>query len=379
MQSFYLGADVSKGYADFVILDEQKKTVVENFQLDDTSTGHSKLFNVLGRLLDRNPQSTVFAAVESTGGYENNWVHSLRRFQSTLTVSVARLNPLGVMHNSKADLKRNTTDKISARSIAEYLIAHREKVSYRNNEQWVGLRKQWGFIKMLTKQCTQMLNQLESLLYTANPDLCKYCKDGVPNWVLKLLVKYGTAAHLSRARVSTVAKIPYISKKRASELVHTAKNSMASTTDPVTRQLVEATANQILSLKKTIEVQKARMVAMTAIRSNPLIREVYEQHLSRGKAKMDAIGVCMHKILRVIYGMLKNRTPFDPQIDKTNRQRVVGKTADPKADKSRRYQGFDPAAPISRRQNQKRLERKEPHCADDTTFGVIAPVPEPST
>ena len=310
---------------------------------------------------------------------------------------------------------------------------------------------------MLTKQSTQMLNQLESLLYTANPDLCKYCKDGMPNWVLKLLAKYGTAAHLSRARVSTVAKIPYTSKKRASELVHTAKNSVASATDPVTRQLVEVTAKQILNLKKTIEEQKARMVAdcsipevdllktfkgigqasaigimleiqtverfasakkiasfygvhpafkisgdggngfkmskqgrkelrrilymvaMTAIRSNPLIREVYEQHLSRGKAKMDAIGVCMHKILRVIYGMLKNRTPFDPQIDKTNRQRVVGKTADPKADKSRRYQGFDPAAPISRRQNQKRLERKEPHCADDTTFGVIAPVPEPST
>ena len=457
MQSFYLGADVSKGYADFVILDEQKQTVVENFQLDDTSNGHSKLFNVLGQILYRHPQSTVFAAVESTGGYENNWVHSLQRFQLTLNVSVARLNPLGVMHNSKAGLKRNTTDKISARSIAEYLIAHREKVSYRNNDQWAGLRKQWGFIKMLTKQCTQMLNQLESLLYTAHPDLLKYCKDGVPNWVLKLLAKYGTAAHLSRARVPAVAKIPYISKKRASELVHTAKNSVASATDPVTRQLVEATAKQILSLKKTTEVQKARMVAdcsvpevallktfhgigeasaigmmleiqnverfasakkiasfygvhpafkisgdgssgvkmskqgrkelrrilymvaMTAIRSNPLIREVYERHLSRGKTRMDAIGVCMHKILRVIYGMLKNRTPFDPQIDKANRQRAVGKAADLKEDKSRRYQGFDLEAPISRRQNKKRLERKEPHCGNDTTCGVIAPAPVSST
>jgi transposase len=457
MQSFYLGADVSKGYADFVILDEQKRTVVENFQLDDTSSGHSKLFNVLGQLLDQHPQSTVFAAVESTGGYENNWYRSLQRFQRTRSVSVARLNPLGVMHNSKADLKRNTTDKISARSIAEYLIAHPEKVSYRQNDQWASLRKQWGFIKMLNKQCTQMLNQLESLLYTANPDLLKYCKDTVPGWVLKLLAQYGTAAHLGRARVSSVAKVPYISKKRAQELVHTAKNSVASAADPVTRQLVEATAKQILNLKKTIAVQKARMVAncpfpevallktfrgigeasaigimleiqnverfasakkiasfygvhpsfkisgdgssgfkmskqgrkelrrilfmvaMTAIRSNPLIREVYERHLGRGKNKMDAIGVCMHKILRVVYGMLKNRTPFDPQIDKNNRKKAIGKAAEQKEHKSRRYQGFDPAAPISGRQNKKRLERKEPHCADDTTCGVIAPAPEPST
>jgi transposase len=457
MQSFYLGADVSKGYADFVILDGQKRTVVENFQLDDTSSGHRKLFTVLGQLLDRHPKATVFAAVESTGGYENNWYHSLQRFQMARSISVARLNPLGVMHNSKADLKRNTTDKISARSIAEYLIGHPEKVSYRKDDQWAGLRKQWGFIKMLNKQCTQMLNQFESLLYIANPDLLAFCKDGVPNWILKLSVKYATAAHLARGRASAIAKIPYVTKQRAKELIATAKDSVASALDPFTKQLVEDTAKQILHLRKTIKTQEARlvaqcdmpevellntfkgigeasavglmleiqaverfdsakklasffglhpvfkssgdgssgfkmskqgrkeprrilfMVAMTAIRSNPLIQEVYEQHRSRGKAKMDAIGVCMHKILRILYGMLKNRTPFDPQIDKNNRHRAVGNAAAPKEDKSRRYQGFDPAAPISGRQNKKRLERKEPHCADDTTCGVIAPVPEPST
>lgn len=120
------------------------------------------------------------------------------------------------------------------------------------------------------------------------------------------------------------------------------------------------------------------MVAMTAIRSNPLIREIYERHLGRGKTKMDAVGVCMHKILRVVYGMLKNRMPFDPQIDKNNRKKAIGKAAEQKEYRSRRYQGFDPAAPISGRQNKKRLERKEPHCADDTTCGVIAPAPEPS-
>ena len=43
MKSFYLGIDVSKGYADFVIINQQKKTVVENFQLDDTFDGHSRL------------------------------------------------------------------------------------------------------------------------------------------------------------------------------------------------------------------------------------------------------------------------------------------------------------------------------------------------
>ena len=36
MPSYYLGIDVSKGYADFVILDSLKHPVEESFQLDDT-------------------------------------------------------------------------------------------------------------------------------------------------------------------------------------------------------------------------------------------------------------------------------------------------------------------------------------------------------
>ena len=152
MKSFYLGIDVSKGYADFVIIDQQKKTVVENFQLDDTFEGHSQLYEIVNRFLADHPQATLFAAVESTGGYENNWYNELTKFQASLNIQSARLNPLAVVHNSKADLKRNGTDKISARSVAEYLVAHPEKVLYQQQDTLAGLRKQWGFIRMLTKQ-----------------------------------------------------------------------------------------------------------------------------------------------------------------------------------------------------------------------------------
>ena len=36
---------------------------------------------------------------------------------------------------------------------------------------------------------------------------------------------------------------------------------------------------------------------------------------------MAALGICMHKILRIIYGMLKHDKPFDPQIDAANQKR----------------------------------------------------------
>jgi transposase len=454
MKPFYMGIDVSKGYADFMILNSKKQPVAQSFQLDDTFDGHQSLYKMLGRFLTEHPGSTLFAAVESTGGYENNWYNSLIEFQGSLNIQTARLNPLGVMHNSKADLKKNTTDKISAQNIAEYLIAHPEKVVYQKEDQLAGLRKQWGFVKMLTKQSTQFLNQLNTLLYTANPELLSYCQDGVPDWMLKLLIQYPSALRLKNAHAKTVANIPYVSRMKAQQLIANAKRSVASATDTTTEQLIVATTRQILHLKKTvaeqtkqmikqcsvseiellktfpgigdtsaigllIEIQTVKrfasvkklasffgvhpvykvsgdgaggfkmskqgrkeprqilyMIALSAIRWNPLIKKIYEKHQKQGKHNMAAVGICMHKILRILYGMLKHNAAFDPQIDIRNSQRNVPVGNDtPKKNTNRRFQDYDRKAPVTRRQRKKRLERERPHNVADIKSGVTAPVP----
>jgi transposase len=456
MQSFYLGIDVSKGYADFIILDSQKKVVVESFQLDDTFEGHCLLYELLMNFSIDHPESIIYTAVESTGGYENNWYNALLAFQGSLNLQTARLNPLGVYHNSKADLKRNITDKISAQSVAEYIIAHPEKVSYQSQDHLASLRKQWGFVKMLTKQSTQLFNQLESLLYSANPEILASCKDGVPAWVLNLLLKYPTAANLAKAKVSSIARIPYVSSAKAEALLLNAKKSVASATDEITQQLIVATVKQIIHLKRTIKSQtqimanacsvpevellktfigisdysaiglmlniqcvkrfktvknlasffgmhpelkisgdgvsvvrmskKGRteprqilfMVAMTAITKNPLISEIYQEHVRKGMKKMAAIGLCMHKILRVIYGMLKHNTAFDPEIDRKNRKKSVQRRKSRNENKTRRYQDYDPDAPISRRHKIKRMEQRQSQSDNGAEYGILASVPFPT-
>ncbi len=57
------------------------------------------------------------------------------------------------------------------------------------------------------------------------------------------------------------------------------------------------------------------MVARSAIIHNALIKEIYINHLKMGKCKSSALGVCMHKILRIVFGMLKHQKEFDPTID----------------------------------------------------------------
>lgn len=79
---------------------------------------------------------------------------------------------------------RTTTDATSVRNIAEYLVAHPENADYQQHEALASLRQQFGFVRLLSKQRTQLLNQLGALLYQAHPELLRYCKDGFPQWVL---------------------------------------------------------------------------------------------------------------------------------------------------------------------------------------------------
>jgi hypothetical protein len=124
----------------------------------------------------------------------------LIRLQNSLPIQAARLNPLGVHANSKASLQNIITDQISAKNIAEYLVAHPEKVTYQVPDgKFKSAKKLWKFIQMLNKQKTQLLNHLELHVYSANPELLHYCVHGIPLWIIKLLKKYPTAKKIIKS------------------------------------------------------------------------------------------------------------------------------------------------------------------------------------
>lgn len=270
------------------------------------------------------------------------------------------------------------------------------------------------------------------------PFLLNYCKDGIPNWLLFLVNKYPSPSQLARAKESTLAKIPYISHKRAKLILSDAKQNVGSVDDEATVFIIKSSVEQILNLKNKIEQHKKYMitrcdlpevrllqsfkgigvysaiglvlnivsidrfpsakhlasyfgvhpvyktsgdgtsgfhmskkgrsaprqilymVARSSIIHNPLIIEVYINHLKRGNTKSSALGVCMHKILRIVFGILKHQQKFDPEIDKQNRNksRIIKKN-NTRSDSKRRYQEKSEDAPVSRRQSSKRRKRKQ--------------------
>jgi transposase len=343
-------------------------------------------------------------------------------------------------------MKRNVTDAISALSIAEFMIDHPKNITYDQDDKWKSLCRHWNFVEMQKQQRVQTINQLETILYSANPTLMRYKKGDLPNWLLELIIQCPTADKLAKAKPEKLAKIPYLSLSRAKELVAEAYQNIASATDRNAEILVSQIAMQIKSFDQNIKSQMqlierdltcpeiellksfkgistisaigllleietverfptvkgfscyfglhpkfkqsgdkvigVRMskqgsknmrkilfnIAKGAITYNPLIMSVYEKKLSHGMKKMAAIGVCMHKILRIIYGMLKHKQEYNPLIDKLNCEKSKDKKQEKQQqenaniEKSRRYQEFDVKAPISRKQTKKRREHDLSQC-----------------
>jgi len=105
------------------------------------------------------------------------------------------------------------------------------------------------------------------------------------------------------------------------------------------------------------------MASLSAARYNPVLKQVYARFRAKGMKHYPAAGVVMHKLLRIIYGMLKNKTKFNAQINEQNQQKSTEKQHNKeqkdkagnkvKQQKKHRFQAVSTNAPISRRAEQK--------------------------
>lgn len=436
MNHAFLGIDSSKGYSDFVLLNDCFEVLSKPVQFDDTRKGHQAVAGWLARCIKKYKLTRIYAGVESTGGFENNWHAMFIDLARSLPVQIARLNPSVVKDAAKATLSVQVTDAVSAYHIASYLIRYGDQVTYGQPEtKYRSFRSLDNHLRLLIRQRSQLINQLKQLLYYCFPELQRFCKYGIPNWVLELLIGYPSPQKLSRAHPRTVAKINYITLSKAETLIDKAQQTVASRggftdgyliaslardiqakqkrIDQHKKMLAEACAGPEIDLVETISgiatnsavaimiqiediarfatpghlagyfgvfpaikvsgdqqpvvrmSKKGRsalratlyMCASNAVLKDPHLKRIYHRHRATGKTHKQALGVIMHKLLRVIWGVLTNRTAYDVQIDQFNQQ-----TNDFPADQpqqrelasKRRHQDFDEDAPISRIATKKR-------------------------
>jgi transposase len=459
-QPAFLGMDVSKGYADFILLDPDKQILEEAFVLDDTRQGRQGLASLIDTWFSRGI-THLYCGVESTGGYENNWHGFLCGLaggapRQGIRLQVARINPKAVKSCGEAGMLRTQTDQTSAMSIASYLINWPTKVRYTPtadtpaDSTWSETRQHVRFMNMVNKQKTQLTNTLEKLIYQHLSELMIYCRHGIPGWMLRLLVRYPGRKRLLRAGPAKVAAIRGISRGKAQSLLDKLDGQLGGCSAGMSHTIAMY-ARQAVHLQMLLEKEETRLIArfendpqvqllnsirgvglasavrliaeiedisrfnsvkklcayfgvhptwkqsgdgiwyqgmskkgrssvrgtlfmcsLSAIRWNPDLHDLYHRfRKKKGMNHYQAMGVVMHKLLRIVYGVLKNQTPYDPDVDRQNRRTAIQKReayeqkkAQKKQLNNTRRQRFNTSneneqpeqAPISRRAWKKRKQ-----------------------
>jgi transposase len=440
-----LGIDVSKGYADFLLLGSDANVLEEGFQLSDNKEGRQKLKELITGWQVQGLEE-LYCGVESTGGYENLWYSYLKTAFKESKVYVCRINPRGVKAVGDAALKRTITDAVSAENIATYMISFSKKLDYGTttiplDDGFKEGRQHITYIRMLQKQKIQLGNQLEKLLYQYFSEMLVYCRHGSPVWLLSMLVKYPSAAMVVKAGAARISAIKGISAEKALSVVAKARDSMQDVS-PQIGHVIMVTAREVLHRETLIKEEKQYladlykeseevilissmpgvgtdsavvialeigdvnrfesakkmasffgvhptfkqsgdgiwgnhmskkgrgeirsvlyMASLSAVRFNPILKQLYARFRTQGMSHYQAAGVVMHKMLRIIFGMLKNKTKFCAETDVQNQQQSKEKQHEKeqkdktdkkvKKQKKHRFQKATIQAPISMRAEQK--------------------------
>ncbi len=258
-----IGIDVSKGYGDVAIIDDTKNLLFEIFQVNDNQKGHRKLEEKIEKVSKMRKGDCIRIGVESTGGYETNFVFLFDKLKKEYPLENYRLNPLSVKKYSEMDLHRAKTDSNSAIDIACYLLDMNKKMAMVElTPEIQGLRRLIKFAETETKHETAIKNHLQIILQQTFPELIRFCTSGVPRWLLLLLTHYQTRDEIAAASNDELLKIPFITNKIVDQLKKYSSESIAAPVDFATKYTIKGYAQDILTLMDKIiaikkEVEKA--------------------------------------------------------------------------------------------------------------------------
>jgi transposase len=315
-----IGIDVSKATLDACLLTPDGAT--RTTAVANDPAGFAALTAWAARHAGGHP---LHVGMEATGGYEDALATAL--YDAGHTVSV--VNPTRIRHAGLMRGRGNKTDPADAKLIAEYTRRegppawHPPTPDVRELQALVRRRDDLRHLAAREK------GRLDA------PTLTPAARRSVAR-VVKLLAKAAdrmqadadaliAATPSLRADRDLLVSIPGVGPQTASTVlaelpprdrVPTAQ-SAAAYAGLAPREFRSGT-----SVRKKTRLSKAGnarlrtalyLPTLTAIRFNPTLRGFFVRLVEGGgKPKMQAVGACMRKLLMICYGVLKTRTPFDP-------------------------------------------------------------------
>lgn len=254
-----IGLDVSKGYCAVGIINSKEELLLPVFLVDDTLQGHMQLKEKLKWAYNLSEDKKIYVGLESTGGYENNFLRILLNLKEEFNLEVFQINPLTLKRYSNIELHKAKTDKTNAVDIAKYirLKGINPITSYANEIK--GLKNIIKRIESDTKTESGTRANFLILMHEVFPEIIRYCNNGIPGWILKVINKYQSTQDLAAADIKDIENIPYINHKKAISLIEMAKKSISYNynIDDLTKIAIKKCCKRIIELMEDISEMKS--------------------------------------------------------------------------------------------------------------------------
>lgn len=312
-----LGIDIAKDTFDVALI-LAGKTWNEHFE--NSPDG----FKSLSRWVGRHTHEKVHACMEATGQYGDALAEYL--YQQGWQVSV--VNPARIKAYANSKLRRNKTDKADAQLIAEYCLRENPTPWSPPPPSFKDLQALVRRLEDLQANYYQENNRLKS--GGTNPQVIENLKDHLHYLEEKIdQIKQAIQDHIQaypelKQRQELLLSIPGIGLLTAAKILGEIRDvcefdsprQLAAYAGVTPRNISSGSSIHKKSrLSKTGNSNLRKILYMPAIcakRYNPIIHTFCLRLLKSGLRPMEVIGAAMHKLLHLIYGILKSGKPFDP-------------------------------------------------------------------
>ena len=312
-----LGIDIAKDTFDAALIVDGK---IWNEHFENNPGG----FKRLSHWVRKHTTDSLHACMEATGQYGDGLAEYL--YQLDWQVSV--VNPARIKAYASSKMRRNKTDKADAQLIAEYCL--RENPSL------------WSPPPASFKDLQALVRRLENLQTNYQQENNRLMSGGTNRVVLEDIkdhihyleekieqIKQAIQDHIEafpelKQRQELLASIPGIGLLTAAKILGEVRDvcefdsarQLAAYAGVAPRNFLSGTSvhkKSRISKMGNSQLRKALyMPAIVAQKHNPIIRVFCQRLLKSGLRPMEVIGAVMHKLLHLIYGILKSGKPFDP-------------------------------------------------------------------
>lgn len=312
-----LGIDIAKDTFDAALI-VTGKTLNEHF--DNNSGG----FKQLSRWVSKQTVQQVHACMEATGQYGNALAEYL--YQQGEQVSV--VNPARIKAYANCKLRRNKTDKADAGLIAEYCFREKPALWSPPPASFKDLQALVRRLEDLQANYYQENNRLKSggtnqvVIENLKTHLC-YLQEQIDQ-IKRAIQEHIEAYPELKQRQELLVSIPGIGKLTASKILGEVRDvrefdgarQLAAYAGVTPRNFLSGTSVHKKSrMSKTGNSNLRKILYMPAISAkhhNPIVQIFCQRLIESGLQPMEIIGAVMHKLLHLIYGILKSGIPFDP-------------------------------------------------------------------